>query len=48
MFMNFLSVLLWEVYPGMVMHHEQCIFIMYDSAGTERKHFLQQSKLIEL
>ena len=32
MFMNFSNLLLWEVYPSMVIHG-QYIFISYDSAG---------------
>ena len=32
----------------MVMYHEQCIFIIYDSAGNERNNFQQQPKLAEL
>ena len=32
----------------MVMHYEQYIFIIYDSAGMERNKFQQFSKLIKL
>ena len=30
MFINFSNILLWYVYPDMITHHEQCVFIMYD------------------
>ena len=29
-------------------HHQQCIFIIYDSAGREKNKFEQLSKLIEV
>ena len=48
MFINFSNFLLWVTYPSVVIHHEQCIFIIYNSAGRERNNFQQLSKLIEL
>ena len=30
MLTNFSNILLWYVYPDMITHHEQCVFIMYD------------------
>ena len=44
--MNFLNFLLWQY--TMVIHHEQCIFIIYNSAGRGRNKFQQLSKSIEL
>ena len=32
----------------MVIRHEQCIFIIYDSAGRERNNIQQLPKLIKL
>ena len=43
--LNFSNFLLWEVYPSMVIHHEQCILITYDSAGRERNNFQQLIKI---
>ena len=48
MFINFSSFLLWVIYLNVVIHHEQCIFIIYNWAGRERNNFQQLSKLIEL
>ena len=45
MFMNFSNFLLWEVYPSVVIHHEQCIFLTYDPAGRERNNFQQLIKI---
>ena len=30
MFINFSNILLWYVYPDMITHQQQCIFIIYD------------------
>ena len=48
MFMSFLNSLLRTLYSSMVIHHEQCIVFIYDSAARERNNFQQLSKLIEL
>ena len=51
MFMNFSIFLLWAVYPSMVIHQEQCIFVtiyIYDSASRERTIFNNYPTLIEL
>ena len=48
MFMDFSNFLIWAVWPSVVMHHEQGILIIYDSAGREKYNFQQLSKLIEL
>ena len=48
MFINFSNILPWFAYPSMVIHHEQCIFIIYDSAGRERNNFQQLSKSVEI
>ena len=37
-----------QAYPSIVIQDVQCIFIMYDLAGKDRKNFQQLSKLIEL
>ena len=46
--MSFSSFLLWAVNPSVGIHHEQCTFIIYDSAGRQKNNFQQLSKLIEL
>ena len=43
-FFNFLLSAVWYT----PIHHEQCIFIIYDSGGRERNKFQQLSKLIEV
>ena len=39
-FMSFSNVLLYDVYPSVVIHQEQCTFIIYDSAGRERTQLI--------
>ena len=49
--MNFSIFLLCAVYPSMVIHQEQCIFVtiyIYDSASRERTIFNNYPTLIEL
>ena len=46
--MKFSIFLLWVLYPSMVIHDEQGIFIIYDSPGRETNNFEQLSKLNEL
>ena len=47
-FKNFSKFLLWALYPSMVIHHEQCVFVIYDTSGRKRNSSQQLSKLIEL
>ena len=44
MFLIFSNFLLWAVYPSMVIHHEQCIFIIYGSAGRKKTVINNKSK----
>ena len=46
MFLIFSNFLLWAVYPSMVIHHEQCIFIIYGSAGRKKNSCQQQKQTI--
>ena len=45
--MNFSIFLLLAVWYT-PLHHEQCVFIIYDLIGRERNKFQQLSKLIEV
>ena len=47
MFTSFSNFLLCAVYPSVAIHHEQCIFIIYDLYDRERDNFQQLLKLIE-
>ena len=48
MFMNFSNFLLWPVYASMVIHCEQCIFIILWLSCQRKRQFLTAIKLIEL
>ena len=40
MFMNFVNFLIWKVYPSMIIHHDQYIFMIYDMNQLARKEII--------
>ena len=45
---KFLNFSLWAVYPTMITHHEQCIFIIYDSTDREKKQLSKKLNLTKV
>ena len=48
--MNFPNFLIWQVYPSMVIHHEQYILVIYvmTQLARERNNFQQLIQVLPL